>query len=1122
MHKQSIAILLFLLGILLHSGAAGQGMYTDFGKNTLQYRSFQWKYISTDNFDAYFYDEEINLAEYSIKAAEEQLKKVEQIIDYRLGYRAQIIIFTSLADMRQSNLLPKNAFSSNGGYTYSLENKVLVYFDGDHNHLDQQIRYGISQVLLYEMIFGGSLQERIQANALLSLPAWFYKGLVSYLSNPWDTRLDAQLRNGFVTRKYRNMNLLSPEDAEIAGHSFWRFIAENYGKRAIPEIIYLTRVSKGYESAVTYVTGNRTERMFSEWENFYLEQYNHTREDDLVRSGFTAGLKKDLQVNQAKISPDGKYVIFSTFRQGKYEAFVYQVNTRKRTRIFHKGSRSATFVNDEIYPVLSWDHSGRKIFLFYPDKGVSTFKVFNLKGETISEKKFPELKNILGVHAHPDGEKLVLSATKNGQSDLFLYDLKEETLAQLTNDYYDDMYPRFSTAGNSILFSSNRNSEKIHQGIDTIRPLREDNNFDIYLMEYPGAYNKVKRITNTPYINEIQPYEYAGGYIAYLSDNNGIYNVYLCKSTTGFGYSTLNVSFSGKDSVLQFSFPLDLGQPIHKIELFADSFLYASDTVKFSNPKNVFTDTYRVYPLGNRYTATLLHDFGSEAEKELQVLKYLDQYRFIVLDASDNVVEDSRYLSVEPTAYRKKTGHQVFFSDSSVNAFLVEKKVADTLTTDSVVVNDSTTKAYYYFQTDFPDIPSAFRKRTQQTEKTIYNYDRPKAYRLAFFPENLETQLIDNSIVNTYYHVNNPFASTFNRFSKLSARVDFAMSDLMGDHIIRATGRLPLSFYGTDISLGYENRKHRHDVGISFFRQSRLAENVPSYYRIFIHELRLHYSIPLNESNSIRFAAFGRQDKNVLLGTDSATLSTRDNIYSWTGARGAFVHDNIRYEEINFPVGNRFKVFGEYFLNTGNALLSTFTVGIDWRNYYKLHKKVLWANRVAYNTSIGSSKVLYLVGGIENWLGSRFNNELGVATTENYSLQLMAASLRGFQQNVRNGASYFSWNSELRIPVFAYLRSKPINSDFLRNLLFVPFLDIASAWNGTSPWSDQHYNTRVVDQGSVSIVVRSSNNPFLAAIGTGFRTRIFGYYLRADAGWGIQNSEISKKPLWSFGLGYDF
>src|SRR4029077_14546628 len=67
-----------------------------------------------------------------------------------------------------------------------------------------------------------------------------------------------------------------------------------------------------------------------------------------------------------------------------------------------------------------------------------------------------DLGEIYNPSWSPDGKQIVFSAMNNGQSDLFLYQLADGTLTQLTDDEYADLHPSWSPDGRTIAFASDR------------------------------------------------------------------------------------------------------------------------------------------------------------------------------------------------------------------------------------------------------------------------------------------------------------------------------------------------------------------------------------------------------------------------------------------------------------------------------------------------------------------------------------------------------------------------------------------------------------------------------------------------------------------------------------------
>jgi hypothetical protein len=183
---------------------------------------------------------------------------------------------------------------------------------------------------------------------------------------------------------------------------------------------------------------------------------------------------------------------------------------------------------------------------------------------------------------------------------------------------------------------------------------------------------------------------------------------------------------------------------------------------------------------------------------------------------------------------------------------------------------------------------------------------------------------------------------------------------------------------------------------------------------------------------------------------------------------------------------------------------------------------MIWANRIAASTSFGKNKLIYFMGGVDNWLAPKFDVGTPIDYTMNYAYQTLATNMRGFNQNARNGNNFVVINSELRFPVFRYFYNRPIKSDFLTNFQLVTFGDIGLAWAGEDPFSDENsFYIRYIQDGSLWIKIREQKEPLIGGFGFGARTRLLGYFLRADVAWGVEDREIYK-PIFYLSLSLDF
>ncbi len=178
---------------------------------------------------------------------------------------------------------------------------------------------------------------------------------------------------------------------------------------------------------------------------------------------------------------------------------------------------------------------------------------------------------------------------------------------------------------------------------------------------------------------------------------------------------------------------------------------------------------------------------------------------------------------------------------------------------------------------------------------------------------------------------------------------------------------------------------------------------------------------------------------------------------------------------------------------------------------------------MAYGTSFGKEKLVHFMGGVDNEFSPQFDYETPVATDENYIFQTVVTNMRGFIQNIRNGNNFMVINSELRFPVFKYLLNRPIRNDFIANFQTVGFLDVGTAWNGPNPWSEENaLNNLVISKPpSIRVTVDRQKNPIVYGTGFGLRTRLFGYFVRADWAWGIDDGQILPSVFY-FSMSTDF
>lgn len=1127
---QKLKFVFSFLFILASLASAAQGVNTEFGQNRLPYKDIDWQVLSSENVDAFYYKGGKNLAEYAQLTAEENISEIEDILSYRVGGKIEIAIFNTIEDLRQSNTGLKEQLFNVGGYTYVVDNKVIAYFNGNHADFERQIKQGIAEIILSEMIYGSSIQERVQSSSLLFLPSWFFKGLTSYASEQWNTDIDSRVRDKIISGKFEKFNLLDEEDEILAGHSIWYYIETKYGKKSIPEILFLTRVSRGFEGAFNYALGIKSRQLINDWLEFYKKKYSESEADRTIPRKLLDIPNKVSKYphTQLRTHPFGKKVAFVMNKNGLWQVKVYDKREKKEKTVYSGGKQEGYQVINYDYPVLAWEPKGRNLGIIFFDKGKTKLVKIDKDGKKTDSYFLPDEVDQVLSFDFADNNTLLFSAIKNGQTDLYTYNLKSEKLLQLTNDIFDDLTPRLNDDQSQIIFSSNRPYDSLYFKSKYFETLSADNNFDVFVFNYPPTQSKLKRITNTPYVNELQPVFYLPGYYSFTSDISGIYNAYAAKKADVFAYAKAYITKKDNttDTIISNS-PLPTGT---QLEIAINGKIYkVGDSIKSISVEPFKTGVYKYFPLTNYKRNMLGRDMASSDDAEYNLLMYDGEYQIFETNISDQVEEDAEYIRIVPTEYRLKTEVNFYYGDEVPETALISEKEDVVIEEGSftIVPKDSVKEKVvkedtgaYYFQTAYPEDYILNTSTKNKEDKNSENESVAKNFFTAMFPDYYVSQL-DNSILKTYYHLNtNGNGPSIFANQDIMLQIKTSMSDLLNIHRITAGVRIPFSLNGSDFFIDYENRKHRINWEVGYFRLSR-RNNFGAINRQLVNQFRGGIKIPLNEIVSIRTYAIGRQDKNIILGIDSASLVADNNVFNWVGNKTELVYDNTKNIDINLPYGTRFKIFTEIFQDIEQGNRQVINLGFDYRKYTKLHNKIIWANRFTVNASVGAAKVQYYIGGVENWVGPNYNQDIARASGSQYVFQMQANSLRGFQQNIRNGSNYFLLNSEVRIPLASYLTQKPVRADYLRSFMLVPFVDLGTAWYGSNLFGEQPYNTKVVDGGGYVVTVTNSESPIVGSTGFGIRSRVLGYYLRLDWAWGVVNGRF-KDRITQFSLGYDF
>ena len=1092
---RSIVRIGLLLLLMLSSAAASaqfyNGMQMNFGKNRLQYNNRYWKYYRFDRFDVYSYENGTDLSLYVADFVEKELALIERFFDYDIERRIIFLTYNKLSDFRQSNIgLVSEAEEYNiGGTTNIIQNKVFLYFNGDHMHFERQIRAAIAEVLVSEMMYGTGLRDNLTSSTMINLPEWYLKGLISFVSNPWDYELENRVKDGIVSGKYKKFVNLQDDDARYAGHSFWKYVADLYGVSIIPQILYITKINKNAESGFHYVLGSKLKDLSIDWTAYYLGLYTTTEDNaGLPEQGKILEKPHKRRVYQnIKISPDGRMVAYVTNQKGQYKIWIHDEALDKQKKIYKKGEKLDQIL-DYSFPEIAWHPSSQILGFVTEEKGELKFHIYNLETKEITTRNLLLFEKILDLSFSPDGRKLVFSAVADGQTDIWVFDIAASTNDRITNDLADDFNPRFINNMNNISFVSNRRSDTLYMENDP-----ENNTttaFAVYVFDYVNRSLVLQKISEGDYINHAQPLSPRRNEFFYLSDKSGIVNRY---------YAQYDSTISLVDTTIHYRY-------------FANSF-----------------------PLSNYKRNILSHDINIETQEIAEIVYNDRRYHMYKYPME---FEKNFGDKLESTLYRDRHVDRLRAEDSVHH---VEKKVISMKDiTDNQLIHQGDTIELQEFRIDVNNYIFE-REKLNYYNSQLRNINlnlvldsmekKPMMYidySTSFYPDKLVNQ-IDFSFLNASYQAFTGGAYYYNPGLNLLFKV--GANDLFEDYRLVGGVRFATDFDSNEYLLSFENLKKQLDKQLIFHRQvfkNYIEDSYNTLVKTYTHELLLSVKYPLSQTLAVKGTASFRHDNTVYLSTNNENLNKPNLLKVWGGLKAEVIFDNTRKLGTNLYSGMRWKIFGEAYRQINASESDLYVVGGDFRHYLRIHRTLIWANRIAGSGSFGRSPLIYYLGSVDNWINLNqsdnptFNETVDIDYSQNYAYQALATNLRGFSQNIRNGSNFIVINSELRWPIFRYLAGHPLGSGFLNNFQVVGFADIGTAWTGLHPFSDENaWNTEIIRNGPMTITLDANREPIVAGYGFGLRAQLLGYFIRLDWAWGVENWEVQPNMFY-LSLSLDF
>lgn len=568
-NTRRISLLLVALGLF-----AGPATAQYFGRNSVQYETFNFKILRTQHFDIYFYDKEAASAAQAARMAERWYERISTVLRHQLSNRQPLVLYADHPDFEQTNVLGESPGEGTGGVTESLKRRIILPMGGSLAETDHVIGHELTHAFQYDITGVG----RQSMTGLTRVPLWFIEGMAEYLSlGPVDPNTTMWMRDA-VRRgelpKFRD--LLDYKYFPYRwGQAFWAYMGGTYGDDVVGALLRAAGRNGNVELSLEQMTHRPVDSLFADWHRALTagaqevaaatgtelpsDKAGIQRERNMTVS--TAGAR--LLVNPGNqtshynlapaISPDGKRMVYMS-DVGLFSIDMYLANAEngRTIRKIVSSTRdphleSMQFINS----AGAWDPTGTRFVFGAVVTGRPALRIINgNNGKVVKEIKFPALGEIFNPSYSPDGKKIVFSSQVGGYTDLFVYDLDTKQVQRLTEDAYADLEPAWSPDGASIAFVTDRFGTSL-----------DDLSYAPYQLAVMsargGQITQMPRLSGAKHINP--QWSPDGLSLYFIADPGGVSNIYRLSLGDGVMTQVSNV-FTGVSGITALSPALSVAQ----------------------------------------------------------------------------------------------------------------------------------------------------------------------------------------------------------------------------------------------------------------------------------------------------------------------------------------------------------------------------------------------------------------------------------------------------------------------------------------------------------------------------------------------------------------------------------
>jgi hypothetical protein len=522
------AIAILCLGAFA-AGALAPALHAQwYGRNKVQYQRFEFKIMKTRHFDVYFYLQDEQTVKLASLMAERWYSRLSRMFNHELKGRQPLILYGSSPEFQQTTVISELLGEGTGGVTESFKRRIILPYGASLTETDHVIGHELVHAFQYDLMAQGHSDAARGNEGGLRIPLWFIEGMAEYLSiGPVDTNTSMWMRDAVRRKELPQISKLDNSYKYFPyrwGMAVWAYITGRWGDEVIGKMMKAVGRAGDYEVILESTLGIKLKQLSADWHKAMQDAYaplaDKTVALDKVGKPLFRGVESNPYNIAPSISPDGRSIVFLSTRDlFSIDLYLADADTGKVRRKIISTAVDPHFESIQfIRSAGAWDFQGEKFVLAGVVGGRPVLTILDMKKDkTEREIPFKELAEILSPSWSPDGRYITFTGMAGGVSDLFIYDLKDNVLKQMTRDVFADLQPVWSPDGKTIAFVT----ERFSTNLDWV----DVGNYELALLDVESG--AVQKLLAFPSGKNINPQWTADSKALYfLSDQSGKTDIY--------------------------------------------------------------------------------------------------------------------------------------------------------------------------------------------------------------------------------------------------------------------------------------------------------------------------------------------------------------------------------------------------------------------------------------------------------------------------------------------------------------------------------------------------------------------------------------------------------------------